>query len=440
MIVKNVEKKDNKTAVFQVETDAAEFEAAVNESYLKNKKNINIPGFRKGKAPRAVVEGMYGADAFYQDALDLLGPNAFEFAMKETKLRIVGTPALVDLNVTDEHTAQYTFSVTLYPEVKLGQYKGIEAYKEKKEVTDEDMERELNNIRTRNSRQVGVEGRSAQEGDTVTINFDGYLNGERFEGGKAEDYPLELGSHAFVPGFEEQIIGMNIGEEKDLDITFPENYTTELAGKEVVFKVKVNDISVTELPELDDEFAKDVSEFDTMEEYKADIRKNLQNDIDEQCEAHFRSDVMAKACENMEVEVPDAMVDDKVEEIVRSYAANYGMNDRSTSMEKLTEMLGLSEQIFNENIRPGALMQVKSEILIDAIIKAENIQVSDDEMKGYIEKVAESIQAKPEDIKSYFGDHFIVSEKRKDKATAIIFDTAVATDVKPEEKAEEKAE
>ena len=223
MIVKNVEKQENNTALFQVESDAAEFEAAVNSVYLQNKASIYIPGFRKGKAPRAVVEGMYGKDVFYQDALDELAPKAFEQGVKESELRFVGAPSISDVNVTDERTAVFTFSVTLYPEVTLGQYKGIEATRETVNVTDEDVNAEVESARKRNARKVSVE-REAQMGDTANIDFDGFLNGERFDGGKAEGYDLELGSNSFVPGFEEQVVGMQIGEEKDLDITFPEEY------------------------------------------------------------------------------------------------------------------------------------------------------------------------------------------------------------------------
>ena len=242
MILKNVENKENKTATFQVESDAAEFESAVNGAYLKNKASINIPGFRKGKAPRAVVEGMYGAEVFYQDAMDELAPKAFEFGLDESKLRMVGTPSIVDVNVTDDRTASYTFEVTLYPEVTLGQYKGLEAERKDESVSDEDVDNELNSVRKRNARMIDIDDRAAEMGDTVDIDFDGYLDGERFDGGKAEGYSLELGSNSFVPGFEEQIVGMSAGEEKDINITFPENYHADLAGKAVVFHVKVNSV------------------------------------------------------------------------------------------------------------------------------------------------------------------------------------------------------
>lgn len=436
MIVKNVEKKENNTAVFQVESDAAEFEAAVNGAYLKNKASIYIPGFRKGKAPRAVVEGMYGKDVFYQDAMDELAPQAFEQGVKEAELRFVGAPSITDVNVTDEHTVVYSFTVTLYPEVTLGQYKGIEATRETVTVSDEDVNAEVESVRKRNARKVSVE-REAQMGDTANIDFDGFLNGERFDGGKAEGYDLELGSNSFVPGFEEQIVGMQIGEEKDLDITFPEEYVEDLAGKAVVFKVKLNSLTVSELPELDDEFAKDVSEFDTLDEYKADIRANLEKRRQNEAEEKVRSEIMHKAAENMTVEIPEVMVQEKVEEILRNYAANFGLNSRDMEYAQLLQIMGLDENTINVSIRPGAQVQVKNDLLIEAVIKAENIEATDEEVEEYLNKVAESIQAQPEEVKNYFGLEFLAGERKKEKATNLIIDSAVITEAAPEE---EKAE
>ena len=442
MILKNVEKKENNTALFQVESDAAEFEAAVNAAYLKNKGSIYIPGFRKGKAPRAIVEGMYGHEVFYQDAMDELAPKAFDLGLKESELQIVGAPSISDVNVTDEKTVVYTFAVTLYPEVTLGQYKGLSAPKESDTVTDEEVDEEIENVRKRNARKVSVEDREAKMGDTVSIDFDGFLEGERFDGGKAEDYSLELGSHSFVPGFEEQVVGMKIGEEKDLDITFPEDYVENLAGKAVVFKVKLKGITENELPELDDEFAKDVSEFDTLEEYKADLRQNLQKSKDEQAENAFRSLIMKQAADNMTVEIPQVMLAEKAEEIVRNYAANFGMTDRSVPMDKLLQMMGLDRESMNMTIMPAAEFQVKQDLLIDAVVKAENIEVSDEEAEEYVKKVAESVNASVEEIKQYFGAEYIAREKKREKATEIILSSAVVGEAPAaaEEKAEEKAE
>ena len=430
MTVKNVEKKENNTAAFQVETDAAEFEAAVNGAYLKNKSSIYIPGFRKGKAPRAVVEGMYGHEVFYQDAMDELAPKAFDQGLKESGLRIVGAPAISDVKVTDERTVEYTFEVTLYPEVTLGQYKGLSAQKDAVNVTDEDVDKELEAARKRSARILTVDDREARMGDTANIDFDGYLNGERFDGGKAEGHSLELGSGSFVPGFEEQVVGMKIGEEKDVNITFPQDYVADLAGKDVVFKVKLNSLSTRELPELDDEFAKDVSEFDTLDEYKADIRAKQEKQQQELADNKFRSDIIRKACENMTVDIPAVMIDDKLEEMVRNYAANFGFTDRNTSLEDLLKMMGVDAAA----IRPSAEMQVKTELLLEAVVKAENMEVTQEDTEEYMKKVAEGIGAKVEDMKNYFSKEFIEEELKKERATNIIIDSAVV------EEAQDKAE
>ena len=435
MIVKNVEKKEDNTLTFQVESDAAEFEAAVNGAYLKNKHSINIPGFRKGKAPRAVVEGMYGAEVFYQDAMDELAPKAFEQGVTENDVKFVGAPSIVDVNVTDDKTVAYTFSVTLYPEVTLGQYKGLSAERYPAEVDEDEIGYELEAARKRNSRKVDVE-REAQMGDVANIDFDGYLNGERFDGGKAEAYDLELGSGSFVPGFEEQIVGMNIGDEKDIDITFPENYAPELAGKAVVFKIKLNNLSVNELPELDDEFAKD-NGFDTLDEYKADVKADLEKRKTEQREGEVRADLMHKAIENMTVEVPEVMVKEKAEEIIRNYARNFGVTDSSIPMDKLCEMLGLNEEAMKTSIMPAAEAQVKNDLLLEAIVAAEGFAPTEEETEEYIAKTAEKLGAKAEELKQYFGVDFIAEEQKKEMASNIIFDTAIITEAAPEEKAEE---
>jgi len=439
MIVKNIEKKENNMVNFQVETDAAEFEAAVNGAYLKNKNSIYIPGFRKGKAPRQVVEGMYGHDVFYQDAMDELAPKAFDFGAKEKELRMVGAPAIVDVNVTDERTASFTFAVALYPEVTLGEYKGLAAVKEAVTVTEEEVDKEIEGARNRNARIIDIDDRAAQDGDTVNIDFDGYLNGERFDGGKAEGYDLKLGSGSFVPGFEEQVVGMSIGEEKDLNITFPEQYTEELAGKDVVFKVKLNSISASELPELDDEFAKDVSEFDTLSEYRESLRADILKRHQEQADNMFRSEIIRKACENMTVDIPEVMITEKVEEIIRNYAANFGIPAGDMDFEKLCETMGLSEEVINASIRPSAKAQVETELLLEAVAKAEEISASEEDIEAYINRVAENIGAPAEEIKTYFGNDFITKELLKERATSIIVDSAVEAEAPAEEaKAEEE--
>ena len=432
MIFKNVEKNEKNTAVFTVECDAAEFEKAVNAAYLKNRSSISIPGFRKGKAPRAVIEGMYGHEAFYQDAMDELAPEAYEFGVKESGLQVVGAPAISDVNVTDDKGVVYSFSVSVYPEVTLGQYKGLEAVKASAEVSDEDVEKELNSVRKRNARMLDIDDRPARMGDTADIDFDGYLDGERFDGGKAEGHKLELGSNSFVPGFEEQIVGMTVGEEKDIDITFPTDYTPELAGKDVVFKVKLNGITSPELPELDDEFAKDVSEFDTLDEYKADIRANLEKTRKEQADNNFRTAVMAQAVENVSAEIPEVMVEEKVEDNLRGYARQFGLNDRSVSLDDIKKLLGINDEIMDSSIRPAALFQVKNDLLLDAVMKAEDIKETEEGFEAYVAKVAEDVKASVEQLKQYFGEEFMRHEYRKELAVDLIVGSAVAKEAEKE--------
>ena len=433
MIVKNIEKKEDNTVSFQVSCDAAEFEKALNTAYLKAKKNIYIPGFRKGKAPRAIIEGMYGAEVFYQDAMDELAPAAFDMGVKEGELNIVGAPAITDVKVTDDKGVDYTFSAEIYPAVTLGQYKGLEAERPVREITDDDVNAELESARKRNARKVSADEREARMGDIANIDFDGFLNGERFDGGKAEGYELELGSNSFVPGFEEQIVGMKVGDEKDLDITFPQEYTPELAGKAVVFKVKLNGLSYNELPALDDEFAGD-NGFDTLDEYKADIRANIEKRFNEQADSAFRSEIVKKAIDNMTVKVPNSMIAEKAEEILRNYAANFGMTDRSMPLEKLMEMIGVDENTMKTSIRPAAEYQVKNDLLLDAVAEEEKLEATAEEIDEYVQKMAEGFGATAEQLKTYFGEAMLAAEVKKDKAGRLIVDSAVAAAPAAEEK------
>lgn len=442
MILKNVEKKEHNTAVFTVAADAAEFEKAVNGAYLKNKKDVYIPGFRKGKAPRQVIEGMYGKEVFYQDAMDDLAPEAFELGVKEGELRVVGQPRISDVNVTDEKSCEFTFDVTTYPEVVLGQYKGLEAVRTAETVSEETVDNEIKNVQKRNARMLTVE-RPAEMGDTVNIDFEGFLNGEPFDGGKAEGHALELGSNSFVPGFEEQLVGMSAGEEKDIDITFPENYAENLAGKAVVFHIVCNEVSSPEYPELDDEFAKDVSEFDTFDEYKADVRATLQKRMDDGAETAFKDEVIRKACETMTGEIPEVMFEEKVDEFLRNYAAQFGMNDRDMSREELLKLFGMNEDTLKFSIRPAAEAQVKTELLLEAVAKAENLEPTDEELEAYYQKTAEGVGATVEDVKRYFGETFLKNELKKEQALNLIVENAIgksADEMQPEEAAAETAE
>ena len=424
MLVKNTEKKEDRKASFQVEVEPAKFEEAVNRAYIKNKSTISIPGFRKGKAPRSVVEGMYGADAFYQDAIEDLIPEAFDYGLDNCGLRVIGKPTISAADINEDKALVITFEVELYPEVTLGQYKGLKVAKDPVEVTDDEVEEELQAVVKRNARMVDVD-REAQMGDTAVIDFDGYMNGEKFDGGYAEDYSLELGSGSFVPGFEEQVVGMKIGEEKDIDITFPEHYVEGLAGKDVVFKVKLKSLTVAEYPELDDEFVQDISEFDTVEAYREDVKNNLIKNETEQAENAWRSTILSKACQKMAVDVPDSMLQQKQEELIRNYASNFGIDHSRMSTQELVSMMGIDPQTLQASIVPAAEFQVRLEILLDAVIEAENLSVSDEEAEEYLKNVAESIGATPEDLKGYFGMDFIRREKLKEMATSLIVDSAI---------------
>ena len=448
MIVKNVEEKDKK-ATIEVEVDAESFEAAVNKAYLANRGSISIPGFRKGKAPRSVIEGMYGKEVFYQDALDDLGNDAFRFGITESKTRYVGTPQLVDVNVNDDATATYKFTVELYPVAELGQYKEIELEKPEAEVTDEQLEEQLTNVQKRNARMVSVD-RAAEMGDTANIDFDGYLDGEPFEGGKAEGYSLELGSNSFGPGFEEQVCGMKAGEEKDLDITFPEDYVEDLAGKAVVFKVKLNSLTAPEYPELDDEFAKDVSEFDTLDEYKADLKKTMLESLQKEIDSTYRSNLLKIASDNMTVEIPEVMVKDKAEDMIRNQAANYGVRGADITTEQLASMMGIDADTMENVIKPAADFQCRVDVLLETVAKQENIEVSDEEAEKYIKDICDGYGGTPEDLLSAFSRDFIINEYKKEKAADMIEESAKNVKGKkfedyvkeeaPAEKAEEKAE
>ena len=437
MLVKNVEKKDSKTASFQVEVDANEFDKAVTEAFNKNKSSISIPGFRKGKAPRAVVEGMYGSDVFYQDAIDALLAPAYEHGYDNCGLRIIGKPAVSNMDLSDDNVLTFTFDVELYPEVTLGEYKNLSAAKETFVITEEDVDGQINGVRKRNGRVIDLE-REAQMGDTADIDFVGTLDGVAFDGGSAEGYELELGSNTFVPGFEEQIVGMNIGDVKDINITFPEDYTPEMAGKDVVFKVTLNSLSKTELPELDDDFVQDVSEFNTVEEYRADTRKDMERVMQEQMDAKWRTAIMTQACNNMTVEIPESMMEEKIDELIRSYAANFGLTDPKMTTDDIKNMMGLDEEAINATIRPAAEYQIKQELLLDAIVTAENIEITDEELEDYIKGAAETVGVTADQIRQYFGEEYIKNEFKKEKASKIVIESAVETapEAAPEAEAE----
>ena len=436
MIVKNIEKKEHNLVNFTVEIDPKEFDSAVNRAYLKNKKSIYVPGFRKGKAPRMVVEGYYGADVFYEDALESLYPLAYELAVNEDKFKPVGRPTVADVNIGDDKTVTITFESAEYPEVTLGQYRGLEAVKTVQPVTDDEINADIDRMRERNARMITVD-RPAENGDIAVIDYEGFDDGKPFEGGKGEDHQLTLGSGSFIPGFEEQVVGMSAGEEKEINVTFPEQYhAKDLAGKPVVFKVKVKEVQVKELPELDDEFAKDVStEFDTLDQLRADVRARLEKGREDAAENLFRENLLQKAIDNMQVDIPDAMVEEKVDQMVEDYSNN--MRQYGMTLEQYAGMMGLDMNGFRSTITPSAKHQVQMELLFNKIYETENIEVPDSEIEDEYKKLAEQYDMEADKVREIIPADTIKREFGVLKAADIVYTTGVPV---PEEKAEDKAE
>ncbi len=433
MNVKNTEQANGKAKIV-VEIEKQEFETALTKAYNKAKKDIMVPGFRKGKAPRKVIEGMYGAKIFYEDAVNEIFPEIYTKAVIDQQIKAVGAPSISDMDEKEDGTVVLTVETELYPEVTLGAYKGIEVPKAEASVSDEDVANELARMADRNSRIETVE-RAAQDGDTVVLDFEGFDNGVAFPGGKGENYSLKLGSNSFVPGFEEALIGVSAGEEKDIDVTFPENYTPELAGKPVVFKCKIHEVKQTIKPELDDEFAKDVSEFDTLDELKADIRakqlKLRQDNIDRQ----FENAAVEAAAANMTAEIPACMVEEQLDKHVEQFA--YQLQMSGMSMEDYAKMVGGDMSGMRASMRPMAETTVRSNVLLSAIIEAENITVSDEEVEEEYAKVAEQYQMEVDQVKAALNAETVKSDLASRKAVKLIVDNAVATVVKEEEKTEE---
>lgn len=423
MNLKNVEKKEKNTAVLTVEVDAAEFDAAVEKVYRKNKGVISLPGFRKGHAPRKLVEQMYGADVFYEDAVNDLYPVVLTEAVKESGLDMVGYPS-VDMKELGKDGFTFEATIALRPVPVLGEYKGITAPKAVVEVTAEDIESEMKPFINRASQQVAVE-RPAQNGDTVVIDFEGFKDDVAFEGGKAEKYPLELGSGSFIPGFEDQLVGTSAGDEKDVSVTFPEDYGAEdLAGAPVVFKVKVHEVKETKVPELDDEFAKDVSEFETLDEFKADLEKKLKERRETSAQQEFENAVLTKLIENTEMEVPDAMVEYETDRIIEDYEQR--MQGVGFTFDQYLEMMGTNRAAFRENAKTAALRQIQGELIFSAIAEAENVQPTDEQIAEEYQKVADQYEMELDAVKAAVPVEEITRQLRNNMAAQLVYDAAVA--------------
>jgi trigger factor len=396
-------KRENNDVTLKIAIDNIQFEEAINKTYNKSKGKYNIPGFRKGKAPRKIIEAQYGKGVFYNDAIDMLFPEVYPAALKELNIEPVDRPELDIEELSEDNGLVMVVKVAVKPEVKLGNYKGIEVSKVEYNVTDEEINSRLEDMRNRNSRLVTVEGRPVQEGDTAIIDFKGFVDGEAFEGGEGNNYNLEIGSGTFIPGFEEQLVGVNVGEEVDVNVNFPEEYhAPNLAAKPAVFKVTVNDIKVKELPELNDEFAKDVSEFETLEELKADVRKNLEESNSKKAEGELRNRVVDKVAETVEMDVPEAMVQTQIDNMLMEL--DYQLQMQGLNLQQLLQMSGKTIEELKTERRPEAEKLVKSSLILEAIAKAENIEVSDEDLEKEIEEMGKMYNMEVAQLKSSLRD------------------------------------
>lgn len=424
-----VEKMEKNMAKLTIEVSAEELEKAIQGAYLKNKNKITLPGFRKGKAPRVMIEKMYGKGVFLEDAANALIPSAYSKALNECDLEIVSQP---EIDITQLEAGKpfiFTAEVAVKPEVTLGEYKGVEVKKIDVEVTEEEINAELKKEQENNSRTILVEDRPVENGDIATIDFEGFVDGTPFEGGKGSDYPLTIGSNTFIPGFEEQLIGANAGEKRDVNVTFPEEYQAkELAGKVAVFKCEVKKIEKKELPELDDEFAKDVSEFDTLEEYKADIKKNLTEKKEADAKRQKEDEAVQKAVENATMEIPDAMIRTQVNQMVDDFSRR--MQAQGLSMEQYFQFTGMTLDKLMEEMKPQALRRIQTRLVLEKVAEVENIQPSEERVDEEFTKMAEMYKMEKDKLKELVGE-IELEQMKKDMAVqdAVTYITDAAKEV-----------
>ena len=437
MNVKSIDRNGNEATVV-VEIDKELMESGVNKAYMKARKNIQIPGFRKGKAPRKMIEAMYGAHVFYEDGLDEIFPEVYDFAIaKQESFKAIGRPSLTDMQISEDNIVTLTLTTEVYPEVTLGQYKGLEVEKAEVTVSDAQVQAELDRMAQNVASTETVE-RAAEMGDTANIDFEGFDNGVPFEGGKGDNFDLKLGSGQFVPGFEEQVVGMTAGEEKDIDITFPEDYHKDLAGKPVVFHVKLNKVTVTNVPEQDDEFAKDVSEFDTLEELKADIRAKALEQAQKQADSAFENAAVEKAAENTTVDMPKALVEAELDTQMERFA--YQLQMSGYSMEQYAKMMGGDVNTMRNAFRPAAEKQAKISVTLEKIVETEGITVTDEEIEEEFASLAKQYELEVDKVKEMVPMGELTGSLTTRKAVKVIVDNAVAVAPKAEEKAEETTE
>lgn len=419
-----VEKLEKNMAKITVEVPAEQFEKALTAAFNKNKSRFNIPGFRKGKAPQAMVEKMYGVEVLYEDAINEALDATYGDAVTESGLEVVSRPEIDVVQVEKGKELIYTATVAVKPEVTLGEYKGIEVEKASAEVTDEDIEAELKKVQEQNSRLITVEDRAVEDGDQTVIDFEGSVDGTPFEGGKGEDYPLTIGSHSFIDTFEEQLIGKNIGEECEVHVTFPEEYhAKELAGKPAVFKVTVKEIKRKELPELNDEFAGEVSEFETLEEYKNDVKSKLSLKKQKDAATENENHVVDKVVENAQMDIPEPMIDSQVNNMVNDYARR--MQSQGLSLEQYMQFTGMTIETLKEQMKPQAVKRIQTRLVLEAIVKAENITVSDEAVEKEIADMAEAYKMEVAQIKEYMGENGI-EQMKEDLAVQEAVDFLVA--------------
>lgn len=434
MKVNSVEKNGNNATVV-VEIDKELMETGVNKAYMKARKSIQIPGFRKGKAPRKMIESMYGAHVFYEDGLEEIFPEIYEFAIANQEgFKAVGRPNLTDMQISDDNVVTLTLTTEVYPEVTLGQYKGLEVEKAEASVSDQQVQAELDRM-AQNVASTETVDRAAQMGDTANIDFEGFDNGVPFEGGKGDNFDLKLGSGSFVPGFEEQVVGMSAGEEKDINITFPEDYHKDLAGKAVVFHVKVNKITVTMVPEMDDEFAKDVSEFDTLEALKADIRAKALEKAEKNAQTSFETACVDKAAENTTVDLPNALIERELDVQMERFA--YQLQMGGYTMDQYAKMMGGDVSTMRNAFRPGAEKQARISVTLEKIAEVENVTVTEEDIAAEIESLAKQYELTAEKVKEMVPAEELNESLKTRKAVQIIVDSAVAVAPKAEEKTEE---
>ena len=419
-----VEKLEKNMAKLTVEVSAEDFKAAIKKAFNKNKNRFAIPGFRKGKAPQAMIEKMYGEGVFYEDAADEAINASYAEAMKESGLDIVSRPEVTIEKIGKDEPFVYSALVAVKPEVTLGQYKGVGVEKADASVSAEDVEAELKKVQEQNARLLTVEDRGVEDGDQTVIDFEGFVDGKGFEGGKAEDYPLTIGSHSFIDTFEEQLIGKKIGEECEVNVTFPTEYhAADLAGKPATFKVTVKEIKVKELPELNDEFASEVSEFDTLDEYKKDVEKKLAEKKEIEANSKNEDAVVAKVVENATMEIPDKMIDAQAENMVQDMARR--MQSQGLSLDMYLKYTGMTVEQMKEQARPDAEKRIRTRLVLEAVAKAENIQISDEKVDEEVAKMAEAYKMEVEKLKSYMSESD-VKQMKEDLAVQQAVDLLVA--------------